>query len=70
MSRLAFQRAREPEQKEQRRRELLDAAARLLGDGGLEAVTLSARTLEPEAAVPPPKETKGTKASKETKAKG
>ncbi|MCA9677975.1 MAG: TetR family transcriptional regulator [Kofleriaceae bacterium] len=42
MSRLAFQRAREPEQKEQRRRELLDAAARLLGDGGLEAVTLSA----------------------------
>jgi len=31
---------------------------------------LSARTSEPEAAVPPPKETKGTKAPKETKAKG
>ena len=35
-----------------------------------QAVTLSARMLEPEAAVPPPKETKGTKGPKETKAKG
>jgi len=42
MSRTGFQRARQPEQKEQRRRELLDAAARLLADGGLEAVSLSA----------------------------
>ncbi|MBE7452074.1 MAG: TetR family transcriptional regulator [Kofleriaceae bacterium] len=38
----SFQRAREPEQKEQRRRALLDAAAALLADGDLEAVTLSA----------------------------
>jgi AcrR family transcriptional regulator len=42
MSHPGFQRARQPEQKEQRRQELLDAAARLLGDGGLEAVTLTA----------------------------
>ncbi len=42
MSRTGFQRARQPEQKEQRRQELLDAAARLLADGGLDAVTLSA----------------------------
>ena len=37
-----FCRARRPEQKEQRRNEILDAAATLLEDGGLEAVTLSA----------------------------
>ncbi len=36
----------------------------------IQAVTLNARTLEPEAAVPSPKETKGKKAPKETKAKG
>ncbi|MEZ4363735.1 MAG: TetR family transcriptional regulator [Kofleriaceae bacterium] len=42
MSTPGFQRAREPEQKEQRRRELLEAAATLLRDGGLEAVSLSA----------------------------
>lgn len=39
---LSFQRAREPQEKEQRRQSLLDAAARLLAEGGLEAVTLSA----------------------------
>ncbi len=37
-----FQRAREPEQKEQRRQELVDAATRLLTDGGMAAVSLSA----------------------------
>ncbi len=42
MTRLSFQRAREPEQKELRRRSLVDAAVRLLAEGGLEAVTLSA----------------------------
>jgi len=42
MSRPSFQRAREPGQKLQRRQELLDAAARLLVDQGLEAVSLSA----------------------------
>jgi AcrR family transcriptional regulator len=38
----SFQRAREPEQKEQRRQALLQAAASLLSEAGLEAVTLSA----------------------------
>lgn len=38
----SFQRAREPGQKEQRRHELIAAAHRLLVQGGLEAVTLSA----------------------------
>lgn len=42
MSPTGFQRARQPEQKEQRRQELLAAAAQLLADGGLEAVSLSA----------------------------
>ena len=42
MPRPSFQRAREPGQKEQRRQELVDAAARLLVEGGLEAVSLSA----------------------------
>ncbi|MEM1315036.1 MAG: TetR family transcriptional regulator [Pseudomonadota bacterium] len=37
----AFQRARSPEAKEQRRRALLDAASELLRDGGHEAVTLA-----------------------------
>jgi len=37
-----FQRARQPEQKEQRRQELLDAASHLIAEGGLEAVTLTA----------------------------
>lgn len=38
----AFQRAREPEQKELRRQELVRAASRLLADGGMTAVSLSA----------------------------
>lgn len=42
MSRQSFQRAREPDQKEQRRADLVAAAASLLADGGLDAVTLSA----------------------------
>ena len=37
-----FQRARDPEQKEQRRQELLAAARRLLASGGIPAVGLSA----------------------------
>lgn len=37
-----FQRARQPAQKQQRRADLLDAAAALLADGGLAAVSLSA----------------------------
>lgn len=37
-----FTRARAPEQREQRRQELLSAAARLLDEGGLEAVGLNA----------------------------
>lgn len=42
MSTSSFQRARQPEQRQQRRQELLDAAAELLAEGGLEAVSLSA----------------------------
>ena len=42
MPRSSFQRAREPAQKEQRRQELVHAAAELLAEGGLDAVTLSA----------------------------
>lgn len=38
----SFQRARQPEQREQRRQELLAAATELLADGGLDAVSLSA----------------------------
>lgn len=42
MSGSSFQRARQPEQREQRRQELLAAASELLTSGGLEAVSLSA----------------------------
>jgi AcrR family transcriptional regulator len=42
MAAATFQRAREPEQKQQRRRELLAAARALLQEGGVEAVSLSA----------------------------
>lgn len=38
----SFQRARRPAQKEQRRQAILDAAAALLAEGGLEAVSLNA----------------------------
>lgn len=38
----SFHRARQPAQKAQRRQQLLDAAAHLLDEGGLEAVSLSA----------------------------
>ncbi|HEU0222902.1 MAG TPA: helix-turn-helix domain-containing protein, partial [Paracoccaceae bacterium] len=37
-----FQRARSPEQKAHRRRAILEAAAALLAEGGIEATTLAA----------------------------